>query len=152
MSRRYSILAAVPLLVLGGCSGSGFSDREVLASLTAGTYKVVSGRGYSPAEEARILAITARLDRDSNQLVITLSDGTQRGLQFTPRPQAQWKTDCYTMNSHIREECADLSPRPLLLESLAFATPVVYAKCAANRMILADGVNDDSRFLVLDLQ
>ena len=63
MSRTLSILAAVPVLLLGACSGSGGGDREVLASLAAGTFKVVSGRGYLPSEETRILAITARLNR-----------------------------------------------------------------------------------------
>lgn len=152
MSRMLPILAVIPVLLLGACSGSGGGDREVLVSLVAGTYKVVSGRGYPASEEARILAITARLDRSRNQLVLTLADGSQRSLLFTPRPLAQWKTDCYTMNSHVREECADLSPRPLEIESLAFATPVAYAKCAPTRMILAEGVNDDSRWLALDLQ
>ncbi len=146
-------LVRIPVLLALACGGpSGSADREVLATLATGTYKATAGRGYAPAEQARVLAVTARLDRSARKLVFTFADGSQRSMDFTPRPQAQWKTDCYTMASHVREETADLGPGALQIESMQFRTPVVYAKCGPNRMILGNGLDDEGFFLSLDLQ
>ena len=120
--------------------------------LAEGTYRVVFGHGYQAADEARLLAVTARLDRATNQVVFTLADGSQQMLAFSPRPRSQWQPDCRTMSSRALDEVADLSPAPLRLESLSFLTPLVYAKCTPSRMILANDLDDMSTFLALDLE
>lgn len=152
MAFRLTPGLGVALLLLSCGGGSGFADREILATLAEGNYRCTSAHGHLATEEARLLAVTARLDRAAGTLVLTLADGSRRTLQFSPRPRDRWKIDCQTMNSHIREETADISPQPLLMESLSFPTPVAYAKCAATRMILSNGADDLSQYLVLDLQ
>ncbi len=128
------------------------SLNEYPVALAEGTYRVSFGRGYQAADEARLLAVTARLDRATSQVVFTLADGSRQVLAFSPRPRSQWQPDCFTMSSHNLDEVADLSPAPLRLESLSFLTPLVYAKCTKTRMILANDVNDTSTFLALDLE
>jgi hypothetical protein len=139
-------------LFLGTASCGEESQKEYPVSLADGEYRVVFGRGYEAADEARILAVTARLDRSANQIVFTLADGSHQVLVFSPRPRSQWQPDCFTLSSHSLDEVADLSPAPLRLESLTFLTPVVYAKCTTGRMILADDAGPGSTpFLALDL-
>lgn len=144
---RYSCLLTAALLS-AGCGGGNGGKFEVRAVMAEGTFKVASGQGYAPADEAAILRITARLDRSADRLVFTLADGTQRSMPFSSRPPSQWKPDCYTMNSHILCEVADLGPGPLQLLSLSFSTPLVYAKCDPKRVILANTGFDQSVSLV----
>ncbi len=126
------------LAQIASCSSSSQNTHIVTkAQLAAGTYKVSYGFNYAAADEEKILAITAYLDRTGQQLVFTLQDGTQRTLVFTPRDESLWQPDCYTMNSHVLCEVADLTPAPLQLESMTFNTPLVLAKCSPSRMILA---------------
>ena len=113
------------------------------AQLAAGMYKVSFGFNYATADEQKILAITADLDRTGQQLVFTMQDGTKRTLVFTSRDESQWNPDCYTMNSHILCEVADLAPAPLQLESMTFDTPLVYAKCSPSRMVLSSSLHGE---------
>jgi hypothetical protein len=139
-------------LALAACDGHA-TQTEQPVSLSSGTYRATSGVGYAPADEARVLAVTAQLDRSAGRIVFTRFDGSQSELVFSPRPREQWQRDCYTMTSHTLDEVADLTPPPLQLESLTFATPVVFAKCGPGRMILADAPDETAAaLLVLDLQ
>jgi len=105
-------------------------------------------------DEQKILAITANLDRPSQQLVFTMQDGTKRTLSFTPRNESQWKGDCATMDGYVLDEVADLTPVSLQLESMTFSTPIASAKCSPNRMILSVTTSESdssSPVLVFDL-
>jgi hypothetical protein len=128
-------------------------DTEATAELADGTYKASYGHNYLPEDEQKILAITATLDRVGQKLVFTTQDGAQMILVFTPRDTSQWRGDCYTMDSHVLDEIADLTPAPLQLESMTFNTPVVYAKCSSKRMILTTNLEEESSspWLVFDL-
>jgi len=151
--RRVGRMAAAlgTALALAACDAD--EDRVYTASLADGTYRVVGGNGFAPADEARLLAVTARLDRANERLVFTMADGSQQTSLFSPRPRDRWQPDCFTTSSHYSNEVADLSPAPLQIESLTFATPVVFAKCGPRRMILADAPDDESSvWLALDLQ
>ena len=144
-------LAAASALALSGCGYLDDDIRIFSASLADGTYRARFVGGHDPAEEADLLAITARLDRAAGTLVLTLGDGSQRTLGFAPRPRAQWQPDCRTMASMFENEVADLSPAPLQLGSLSFATPLVHAKCGPSRMILADSPAEPAAvYLILD--
>jgi hypothetical protein len=121
-------------------------------AIPEGTYRVAFGQGYSPEDEARLLALTARVDRIGGQVVFTMADGSQQALAFSPRPRSQWQPACFTMSSHSLNEVADLAPAPLRLESLAFLTPVVFAYCSPTRMILANDAMSPSVFLAFDLR
>ncbi len=148
--------AIVGALAAAACSGSGNGNHLTVyttAELASGTYRATGAAGYAPADEAKVLAITAQLDRTAGQLVFTLADGSRKTLAFSPRPRDAWQPDCFTMTSHVLDEVADLSPAPLQLESLAFATPLVFAKCGPRRMILADAPDgSSSSWLSMDLQ
>ena len=155
MKARGSFTRLLPVLLLACLTGCGEERRglnEYPVALAEGTYRVVFGQGYEAADEARLLAVTARLDRATNQVVFTLANGSQRVLAFAPRPRSQWQPDCFTMSSHALDEVADLSPAPLRMESLTFLTPLVYAKCTPSRMILANDIDDMYIFLALDLE
>jgi hypothetical protein len=151
-------LSAALSVALAGCRAASAtpSARATEAALADGTYRAVFGAGYAPADEARILAVTAHLDRAAGRLVLTLADGSRRSLAFAPRDRARWHPDCFTgaggPPSSVLGEVADLSPAPLRLESLTLETPIVYAKCSPRRMVLAGAVGDAAPFLVLDLQ
>ena len=155
MKARVPFTALLPVLLLAwltGCGEESGSLNEYPVALAEGTYRVVFGQGYEAADEARLLAVTARLDRATNQVVFTLANGSQQVLAFAPRPRSQWQPDCRTMSSRALDEVADLSPALLRLESLSFLTPLVYAKCTPTRMILANDVDEMATFLVLDLE
>lgn len=155
MKSRFPFTTLLPVLLiawLAGCGEERGSLKEYPVALAEGTYRVVFGQGYQAADEARLLAVTARLDRATNQIVFTLGDGSQQMLAFSPRPRSQWQPDCFTISSHNLDEVADLSPAPLRLESLSFLTPLVYAKCTPSRMILANDIDGMSTFLALDLE
>ena len=140
--------------LIASCSSSSENAPMVTkAQLAAGIYKVSFGFNYAAADEQKILAITADLDRAGQQLVFTMQDGTKRTLVFTPRDESQWKPDCYTMSSHILCEAADLTPAPLQLESMTFDAPLVLAKCSPSRMILANTLYEDPSLpsLIFDL-
>ena len=149
----FTTLLLVPLLAgLTGCGEERGSVNEYPVVLVEGTYRAAFGHGYQATDEARLLAVTARLDRATNQIVFTLSNGSQQVRAFSPRPRSQWQPDCVTMSNRALDEVADLSPAPLQLESLTFVTPIVYAKCTPNRMILANDLDGTSPFLALDLE
>ena len=155
MKSRFPFTTLLPVLLiawLAGCGEERGSLKEYPVALAEGTYRVVFGQGYQAADEARLLAVTARLDRATNQIVFTLADGSQQMLAFSPRPRSQWQPDCFTMASHSLDEVSDLSPAPLRLESLTFPTPLVYAKYTPSRMILANDIDGMSTFLALDLE
>jgi hypothetical protein len=123
------------------------------AALADGTYHVAFGSGYAPADEPAVLAVTAQLRRAEGRLVFTMRDGSQRTMVFSPRPLERWQPDCFTMGNHVLDEVADLSPAPLHVESLTFATPLVFAKCGPRRMILADAPDGAGpAWLAFDLQ
>lgn len=147
-----TLLLVLLLAWLTGCGEERRSLNEYPVALAEGTYRVTFGQGYQAADEARLLAVLARLDRATNQIVFTLAGGSQQVLAFSPRPRSQWHGDCRTMSSFARDEVADLSPAPLRLESLSFLTPLVYAKCTPSRMILANDIDGMSTFLALDLE
>ncbi len=155
LQRRAALIGCVVLALLTGCGEQQRNDSPVAsrtAVMSEGTYRVAYGSGYPAADEARLLAVTARLDRGAKQLVFTMADGSRQTLTFSPRPANQWQGDCATMDGYVLDEVADLSPAPLRLESMTFATPLVYAKCGPRRMILARGVADEAFSLVFDLQ
>lgn len=137
-------------LRLSACHLDDPGQSEAL--LSDGVYAVTRGFGYAVADEQRILAITAKLNRAAGQLVFTLADGSQKTLSFTPRPKGQWPGDCATMSSAVLDEIADLAPAPLVLESMTFTTPLVFAKCAPGRMIVSNMYGEGSLFLVMDLK
>ncbi len=140
-------------LVLALIAACGSKDRQPYTVMLAeGTYHAINGIGLPAGEEARLLSVTARLDRQNGQIVFTLADGSQRALLFSPRPRDEWGVGCPTMSSWAVDEVADLAPAPLQLESLTFATPVVYAICDPTLMILANGPGGESPFLKLQLQ
>jgi hypothetical protein len=141
----------LPALLLASCGGRHTEGGAIPISMSAGAYKVAYGQGYAAADETAILKITARLDRSAGRMSFTLADGSQRTLLFSPRPASQWKPDCYTMNSHLLCEVADLSPGSLQLESMTFSAPVVYAKCDSNRIILTHSATDETVSLVFIL-
>jgi hypothetical protein len=149
LDARALLLGLVLAAFLGACGRGNVAQPVVLSE---GTYRVVFGQGYPPADEARLLAITAHLDRASGLLVFSLANGSQQSLTFVPRPQSGWFSDCYTMVSHALNEVADLAPAPLQLESMSFVTPVVYPRCTAQRMILSNAPGNETTFLALDLQ
>lgn len=151
--RPRRIAAAFALAAIAACTDTTREDVQAV-SLASGTYRAAYGAGYAPADEARVLAITATLDRAALRLVFTLADASQVEVAFAPRPAEQWQPDCYTMTSHVLDEVAELSPAPLQLESLTFATPLVFAKCGPGRMILADTTDEASAttWLAFDLQ
>lgn len=144
--RARAVLTACLLLACGASD-----DRVDPAVLADGSYHVAFGAGYAAQDEARVLAITARLDRTAGTLVLTLADASQKALAFAPRSVERWQADCFTMSSHSLDEVADLAPAPLQLESLTFATPVAYAKCSPRRMILANAPGEEATFLAFDL-
>jgi hypothetical protein len=149
-SRRTASFGWLVLALVASCGDKGDTVQPV--ALSDGRYRVAFARGYAPADEARVLAITARLDRTAGQLVLTLADGSDRTLALSPRPQSEWQPDCATMGGHVVEEVAELAPAPLELEALSFATPVVFPKCGTARMILADAPRDEATFVAFDLQ
>jgi hypothetical protein len=151
--RTRGIAAAFALAAIAACTDATHEEVQAV-SLSSGTYRAAYGAGYAPADEARVLAITATLDRAALRLVFTLADASRVEVAFAPRPPGQWKPDCYTMTSHVLDEVAELSPAPLQLESLTFATPLVFAKCRPERMILADTTDEASAttWLAFDLQ
>ncbi|HEX9051139.1 MAG TPA: hypothetical protein VF841_11465 [Anaeromyxobacter sp.] len=151
--RTLRVACAFALAAFAACTDA--TRHEVPAvSLSSGTYRAVYGAGYAPGDEARVLAITATLDRAALRLVFTLADASRVELALAPRAPERWQPDCYTMTSHVLEEVADLSPAPLQLESMTFATPLVFAKCGPGRMILADTTDEASAttWLAFDLQ
>ncbi len=155
MKARVPFTALLPVLLLAwltGCGEERGSSKEYPVALAEGTYRVAFGQGYQAVDEVLMLAVTARLDRATNQVVFTLADGSQQVRAFSPRPRSRWHPDCFTMSSHTLDEVADLSPAPLQVESITFVTPIVYAKCTTSRMILANDLDETSTLLALDLE
>lgn len=151
MSRKTLGIALLLSSLIGAAGCEARQNEERVVTLADGRYRAVSGRGYRAADEALVVATTARLDRATSSLLVTLADGSERSLRFAPRPEERWLADCYTMASHSLNEVADLTPAPLDLYSFHLATPIAYAKCASDRMILANAPGDESTFLTLDL-
>lgn len=121
-------------------------------TISNGTYRAVFAKGYLPTDEAKVLAVVATLDRAAGRLVFTMADGSRQTVTASFRPQSQWHADCPTMDGRALNEVADLSPAPLRIESMSFATPVVVPKCAAGRLILSAAPGDETTFIAFDLQ
>jgi hypothetical protein len=152
MKARLRLREMFVALLVTGVTACGAGDRVDLVALSDGTYRVVFGQGYQAADESRLLAMTATLDRATSRLVFTMADGSKQWLSVAFSPRSGWHPDCFTMSSHSLNEVATLAPAPLQLESLTFATPVVYAMCDPNRMILSNAPGASTPFLALDLQ
>jgi hypothetical protein len=150
-NRSHGIRAFAGLLLFAGLAGCGDGgDKVDPVTISDGFYAVIGGRGYLASDEAKVLAVTARLDRTAGSLVLTMADGSQQALTISFRPQGEWRADCYTMNSHSLNELAELSPAPLQVESMSFARPVVFPKCNAQRLILSSAPGDEAYYLALD--
>lgn len=144
-------LALLLLLPAAGC-GLLDGDREEPVAIPDGTFRVAFVGGIPEAERGALLAVTARVERASARLVLALGDGTEQVLAAAFRPRSRWEKGCYTMASHSLNEVADLSPAPLQLGTVNFATPLVYAYCSRSRLMLADAYGGDGPFLAFDLQ
>ncbi len=149
-----TLLLFLSLLSCTSDSQNQNTPKATKAQMANGTYKVSYGFNYAAADEQKILAITANLDRITNQITFSMQDGSQKALSFTPRDESQWQGDCATMSSYVLDEVADLTPVPLQLESMVFSTPLVFAKCSPNRMILSittSETNSSTPALIFDL-
>jgi hypothetical protein len=148
--RRFAA-PALATLWLSACS----SDPEVTvikAQISDGKYAVAFGDGFALEDEQDIRAIRAEVNRSAGQVVFTLADGTAKTFVFKPRPEDQWMGDCAAMGTYVNDEVADLSPAPVELLSLKLDTPVVYAKCSPERMILTKSLAQEGPALVFDRQ
>ena len=154
---RILMLVAGAILVAGASACGGLfegatdwahGDQPLL--LSGGSYRVVGGVGYLPADEASVLAVTAQLDRANATLVLTRSDGSRVTLHVVPRPRAQWGSGC--LGARNLFEVVDLSPGPLQVESLTISTPAAIASCNAGGMIIANDASGGGAYLVLSLQ
>lgn len=151
MTARFAFPLALSGLLVICCGRSTNSQIEYTAILADGSYRAKFGGGYDPADEPSLLAITAHLDNAGKELVFYLADGSQQTATFSSRPRSQWQKDCYTIASHSLDEVADLSPAPLqLVKSLTFNSPLAFAKCAPERMIITDDYSDGSKFIAFD--
>jgi hypothetical protein len=145
------VLAGLLFASVAAC-GKVEADQITLVTISNGTYRAAFGQGYLPTDESKVLAVSATLDRATGRLVFTMANGSQQIRTLSFRPKSQWNADCYTMSSHTLNEVADLSPAPLRIESMSFATPVVYPKCSAQRLILSAAPGDQTSFIAFDLQ
>lgn len=155
LSRRMPVFAGLLLFSsLAACDEAleVAEDQITLVTISNGTYRAAFGQGYLPADGSKVLAVRATLDRAASRLVFTMADGSQQTLTVSFRPRSQWQADCYTMSNHTLNEVADLSPAPLQIESMSFATPVVFPKCSARRLILSGAPGYETYFLAFDLQ
>jgi hypothetical protein len=139
-------------LLLAGLLGCGQRNVEFPVSLADGTYRVTGAIGSPASDQARLLAVTATLDRASGRMVFTLADGSTQALDVTFLPRSGWAPDCPTMASHTLNEVATLAPAPLRLESLSFATPTIHPKCWSGRLLLSSGTTEAPPVLIFDLQ
>ncbi len=146
MSVRRWLSVLLVAFAVAGCQPEDDEQREYPVLLDEGTYHFSFG-AIDPADEARFAAVTARLDRTVGELTFTGSDGSSQTLTFTPRPRSEWVTDCWTMKDHALDELADLGPAPLVVETLTFTTPMVYAKCCSNWLVVADAYDDEGPHL-----
>lgn len=144
-------IAALPLLAVAAC-GLFDGEREDPVAIPDGTFRVVDVVGVPEADRAPLLAITARVVRATGQLVFTLADSSRLTAAMAFRPKSGWERACPTMSSHSLNEVADLSPAPLQLGAVTFATPLVYVYCSPSRLILSDAFSGAGPFLVFDLQ
>lgn len=145
---RWVVLAAALLLVAS--AGCEEEQTEYTSALKDGTDHLVSGFGLTSEEQADLVGLSAHLDRTSGLLTLTLPGQAEQVLVFSPRPRDEWHSACWTMSSHSLDEVADLSPGPLVLGSVTLETPLVYAACSPELMVLADSP-DGARGLRLDL-
>lgn len=125
-------------------SGDDQAEQESIPTeLAAGLYKVSYGMNYDTADEQKLLAVTAAIDRSEKKIIFTMQDSSQKVLSFTARDKSQWTAGCLVIGKYYLEEVADLTPGPLHIESLVFDTPLVRAVCSPNRMVLTTTLEDD---------
>jgi len=151
---RRLVLAAA-LASAAACSSADQAPIVTPVAIADGRYVVVGSQGFPPADQPLLQQVGLTVDMAAGTALLWTSAPGPIWLTVASRPQDGWKADCFTMAGHALDEVADLSPAPLPIESLAFSAPVLYPKCAADRLILADGTDAEQAggaLLVLDPQ
>lgn len=116
---------AIILLTLIGLA-AGCSDRS---EIEGGNYEAYEVSGHDSAEQAAILATQLNVDRDSDTATFTLDDGSQIVTSWTTRDRSDWPTGCPTNYSSTKMEILDLDEDVIMIQSLAFTSPVLVASC-----------------------
>jgi hypothetical protein len=156
---RTAILSALMLASLAGYASSRIEASRVEASrfgpiaeapIETGRFKAVYSSNLNPGDWSGADALTADVDRQRETVVLTLADGSQKTLYIGSRPKEMWPGDCATFDGYVLSEVADLSPAPLVLPSVTFTAPLLYAKCGRDRLVLSESPLESGAFIAFN--
>jgi hypothetical protein len=118
--RAYFVCLLIALsLLLSGC----VLDRRVL--LQSGSYIPLENMGT--VGPVSLLVV----DRDGQQVVFYLADGSSTEVSFVARDQANWPSGCPTNINSTYMEVLDVAEGLLPLGELAFEDPILVRDCPA---------------------
>ena len=110
------------LTTLTGC----ILDRW--AAVEPDTYTVVRSAGRASQMAAREIQ-KLEVNRDAQVATLTLADGSEIAIPFTPRPRSDWPAGCPSNVNETRMEVLDLDRDALTVGSLTFAHPLIVRDC-----------------------
>jgi hypothetical protein len=128
-TRAAMALAILVVLVLAGCSADRWSRVE------PGKYVVAPGQGAVHAV-ARQAIQKLVIDRNKEELVFTLVDGTETVVSFVARGRAAWPSGCPSNINVTRMEVLDITQDSLVTGSLTFDKPILVRNCPPNPLQL----------------
>jgi hypothetical protein len=115
----FCLLIALSLL-LSGC----VLDRRVL--LQSGSYIPLENMGT--AGPVSLLVV----DRDGQQVVFSLADGSRTEVSFVARDQSNWPSGCPTNTNSTYMDVLDINVGTLTLGGLTFKNPILVRDCPAD--------------------
>jgi hypothetical protein len=128
-TRAAMALAILVVLVLAGCSTDRWSRVE------PGEYVVAPGQGAVHAV-ARQAIQKLVIDRNKEELVFTLVDGTEIVVSFVARERAAWPSGCPSNINVTHMEVLDITQASLVIGSLTFDKPILVRNCPPNPLQL----------------
>ena len=128
------------LLISVSLAATACGDDDALVA--NGSYAVSNVQGHSGADLAAVQAVELTVDRSNRTATFELQSGTQ--LSFT-WSGTSWTRGCPTMQGDTRMEVLEIEDATLMIESMAFAKPIIAADCGSGGNIVlmqADDLGD----------
>ena len=125
--KKTFIVVAITVLALAGLFLGGCSlDRWV--EVESGEYAVLREPGMAQAAAAREIE-TLQVDRETQQVVLKLVDGSEIVTSFVPRERSAWPSGCPANIQSTRMEVLDIETDPLTIGATALDRPVLVQDC-----------------------
>ena len=136
------LLIPVAFFALFAC---GPSESELVNA----HYHLSTGAEGTPLEHSEL-----ELNLDGNAATLIKSDQSTLPLTLAPLDKSKWRNECPTNYSSVKVETFDVTPSPLVVDTMTIQSPQITAGCDPDRpeAILRGTVDGQDRSFVYEFE